>query len=78
VLSLLEGSYLLSVSSHNRADTEMYDYHDRAYPFRVRPGASREQYGLVTLGGEWIAGPPFVGRFTNRPFTNRPHRLGDD
>jgi hypothetical protein len=36
----------------------MYDYHDRAYPFRVRPGASREQYGFVTLGGEWIAGSP--------------------
>jgi ABC-type polysaccharide/polyol phosphate transport system ATPase subunit len=71
-LSLLEGSYLLSVSSHNRADTEMYDYHDRAYPFRVRPGASREQYGLVTLGGEWIAGPPFVGAVHEPPVHEPP------
>lgn len=52
-LSLLEGSYVLSVSSHNRSDTELYDYHDRAYPFRVQPGTSREIYGLVTLNGEW-------------------------
>ncbi len=52
-LSLLEGSYLLSVSCHNRADTEHYDYYDRAYLFRVHRGASREVYGVVTLNGEW-------------------------
>ena len=40
-LPLLEGSYWLSVSTHNREDSEMYDYHDRAYPFRVHRGASR-------------------------------------
>jgi lipopolysaccharide transport system ATP-binding protein len=53
-LPLLEGRYLVSVSSHNRADTEMYDYHDRAYAFEVYPGASSERYGLVTLSGNWI------------------------
>ncbi len=52
-LALLEGAYLISVSCHNRADTEMYDYHDRAYPLRVHRGVSREIYGLVTLKGEW-------------------------
>jgi ABC-type polysaccharide/polyol phosphate transport system ATPase subunit len=52
-LPFIEGEYLVSVSSHNRADDEMYDYHDRAYPFRVHPGASRERYGLIALGGEW-------------------------
>ncbi len=56
-LPLLEGSYLLSVSSHNRADTEMFDYHDRAYPFWVNRGASYERYGLVALGGAWQAQP---------------------
>jgi len=62
-LPLTEGKYLISVASHNRADDEMYDYHDRAYPLLVYPGACRERYGLVTLGGEWgIAEPTVAGR----------------
>jgi len=52
-LDLLEGTYLLSVAVVNGADTEMYDYHDRVYSFRVYPGKSRERYGLVTLKGKW-------------------------
>jgi lipopolysaccharide transport system ATP-binding protein len=52
-LPLLQGTYMVSVSVHNRSDTEMYDYHDRLYPFRVYPGKSGEHYGLVTLNGEW-------------------------
>ena len=52
-LPLLEGLYYVSVSSHNREDTEMFDYHDRAYPFRVVGGSIRERYGLVSLGGKW-------------------------
>ncbi|HYN89380.1 MAG TPA: ABC transporter ATP-binding protein [Ardenticatenaceae bacterium] len=52
-LPLLEGAYELSVAVHNRADSEMYDYHDRAYPFRVFRGKSLERYGLVSLSGEW-------------------------
>ncbi len=52
-LLLLPGTYYLSVSVHNRPDTEMYDYHDRLYMFRVYPGNTRERYGLITLRGEW-------------------------
>lgn len=52
-LPLLEGIYLISVSVHNRADTEMYDYHDRAYSFRVVSGASSEPYGIVAMEGTW-------------------------
>ncbi|NLE45504.1 MAG: ABC transporter ATP-binding protein [Chloroflexi bacterium] len=52
-LPLMEGTYLVSISSHDRADTEMYDYHDRMYTFRVRQVGRGERYGLVTLGGEW-------------------------
>jgi hypothetical protein len=39
----------------NQNDTETFDYHDRLYPFRVinRGGEIKEQYGLVTLRGEW-------------------------
>lgn len=55
-LPLLDGLYHISVSSHNVGDTEMYDYHDRAHPFRIvnRPsGPVRERYGLMTIRGEW-------------------------
>ncbi len=52
-LPLLEGAYTVSVSAHNRMDTEMFDYHDRLYPFRVYPGKSPERYGLMTLNGYW-------------------------
>lgn len=52
-LPLLEGVYALSVAVTNAADTEMYDYHDRLYPFRVRASVEEEQYGLVALGGRW-------------------------
>lgn len=51
-LPLLEGLYLLSVSSHNWEDTEMFDYHDRLYAFWVLPSGG-ERYGLVAIGGRW-------------------------
>ena len=54
-LPLLEGLYNISVAVHNSEDTEMFDYHDRAYHFRVvnYDGRIRERYGLMTLRGEW-------------------------
>jgi lipopolysaccharide transport system ATP-binding protein len=51
-LPLMEGLYYLSVSSHDWQDTNMYDYHDRLYPFRVLPSEG-ERYGVVTLKGKW-------------------------
>ena len=51
-LPLLEGTYYVSVAAYNWEDTEMYDYHDRLYPFRVLPSEG-ERYGIVTLKGEW-------------------------
>jgi hypothetical protein len=52
-LPLMEGTYFVSVAAHSRADTVMYDFHDRLYTFRVRQVESGERYGLVSLGGEW-------------------------
>lgn len=52
-LPLLQGMYFLSVSIVNEADTEIYDYHDRVYPFKVRQPDRGERYGLMTLGGKW-------------------------
>jgi lipopolysaccharide transport system ATP-binding protein len=57
-LPLMEGTYWVSVSVHNRADTIMYDYHDRLYPFRVRRTGRGERYGVVSLGGEWTWNSP--------------------
>jgi lipopolysaccharide transport system ATP-binding protein len=54
-LPLLEGLYQVSVAVVNRTDTETFDYHDRAYNFRVINSRGRvtESYGLVTLRGQW-------------------------
>ncbi|MBN1454121.1 MAG: Wzt carbohydrate-binding domain-containing protein, partial [Anaerolineales bacterium] len=51
-LPLLESVYYVSAAIHNWDDTEMYDYHDRLYPFRVLRGEG-ERYGLIALQGEW-------------------------
>ncbi len=57
-LPLLEGLYHISVAVVNQDDTEIFDYHDRAYPFRVLNvnGPVRERYGMITLNGEWRRG----------------------
>lgn len=54
-LVLLEGRYQFSVAVTNQDDTQMFDYHDRAYPFRVdNHGIDiSERYGLMILNGEW-------------------------
>ena len=54
-LSLLEGKYSLSIAATNWSDTEMFDYHDRVYPFRVvnLDEEITEKYGLMTLNGHW-------------------------
>jgi lipopolysaccharide transport system ATP-binding protein len=54
-LPLLEGHYFFSVATTNHNDTEMFDYHDRCYPFQVDNigYGRRERYGLLTLNGEW-------------------------
>jgi lipopolysaccharide transport system ATP-binding protein len=67
-LLLLEGLYQISVAAVDQADTETYDYHDRAYSFRVinRYGNSQERYGVISLGGEWSF---------NLPSPSEPHSL---
>lgn len=73
-LPLLEGLYHISVAAVNHDDTEIFDYHDRAYSFRVvnYDGAMRERYGLVTLRGEWEYASNV--RKATRIDVNVPHR----
>ena len=54
-LPLLQGLYKVSVSAHNWADDEMFDFHDRFYSFRVQhqDKSIREKYGLISLLGRW-------------------------
>lgn len=52
-LPLLEGQYAVTVAAINEADTVTYDYHDRAYNFRVAYSPLRAGYGMVQLRGEW-------------------------
>jgi lipopolysaccharide transport system ATP-binding protein len=62
-LPLLEGLYYVSVAVVNQDDTEIFDYHDRLYPFRVinQNQVARERFGIVTLGGKWNVLPPLPG-----------------
>lgn len=52
-LALLEGQYTVSVAAVNETDTVTYDYHDRAYNFRIAYSPLRAGYGMVQLHGEW-------------------------
>ena len=53
-LPMLEGLYHISVSAHTPDDLEMFDFHDRCYPFRiVNTNGCHERYGLVTVRGVW-------------------------
>lgn len=73
-LTLMEGGYTLSVAATNATDSIIYDYHDRAYPFRVYPGKSLERYGLVSLNGDWqwTPGGPNLDRQENGTSNHQP------
>ncbi|MBL8058934.1 MAG: ABC transporter ATP-binding protein [Anaerolineales bacterium] len=62
-LSLLDGVFYMSVAVVNRTETEVFDFHDRAYTFRVAnsQGQVPERYGLVTLRGRWETDPAPAG-----------------
>ncbi len=71
-LPLLEGMYLLSVSATDDRDIEIFDYHDRAYPFRVRRGRHQERYGLMTMNGRWAHERPSI----SQPVPPVEHAMG--
>ena len=52
-LPLLEGTYYVSAVACDWEGVEVFDCHDRLYPFRVL-NTDGEQYGLITLKGEWL------------------------
>ena len=52
-LDLLEGQYVLDLAVHSPDEREMYDYHAKAYPFRVRAGTG--EVGLARIEHSWQA-----------------------
>jgi lipopolysaccharide transport system ATP-binding protein len=54
-LPLLDGVYELTALAQDTTGLEVYDYHDRAYPFRVRNpgGALDDRFGLLSVQGQW-------------------------
>ena len=57
-LPLLEGTYLVSVSLYDYDGDHAYDYHHRAYTFRVHPSPIiREKYGFILIPSSWRLGP---------------------
>jgi lipopolysaccharide transport system ATP-binding protein len=58
-LPFLDGLFHVSAAVHAPGDGEMYDYHDRAYAFRVlNPDDGRhERYGVMSPGGTWAHQP---------------------
>ena len=50
-LSLLSGSYELTVAIFDEEDIYKYDYHTRLYPFRVRN--PRRDEGVMRLSHRW-------------------------
>ncbi|HNB51600.1 MAG TPA: ABC transporter ATP-binding protein [Anaerolineales bacterium] len=58
-LPLLAGLYQVSVAAVNKENTELFDYHDRLYSFRVvnDPKKVKESLGLFTFDGNWAHQP---------------------
>jgi lipopolysaccharide transport system ATP-binding protein len=52
-LPLLPGLYQVTAAIHNTQVTHAYDFHERAYPFRVIAGGTKETDGLVAFSADW-------------------------
>ncbi|HQE92797.1 MAG TPA: ABC transporter ATP-binding protein [Anaerolineae bacterium] len=52
-IPLLPGTYAISVAATSADYTEMFDYHDRLYPFRVHAAEGEMQFGMIVLAGRW-------------------------
>jgi len=52
-LPMLAGQYELSCSLYDYDFTYRYDYHERAYTFRIQPGSVKEKYGAFRIPCEW-------------------------
>lgn len=56
-LPLLPGTYRISAAVADWSTTHLYDHVDEGCALHVQPGSVTEQYGFVTLGGQWELPP---------------------
>jgi ABC-type polysaccharide/polyol phosphate transport system ATPase subunit len=52
-LMLTPGTYELTVAVFDRSVVQTFDHREKVLRFDVTPGRPRDQYGVVSLGGEW-------------------------
>ncbi len=52
-LPLLPAQYVITAAIHDPRYGLTFDHHDKAYPFQVRGGGTRELYGLVEIPASW-------------------------
>lgn len=52
-LPLLPALYHVTAAIHDGRSNCVFDYHDKAYTFRVIPGGTDEIYGLIKLPAQW-------------------------
>lgn len=52
-LSLLPGSYTVSVAIHDSTLPQAYDYHAQAYKFRIEADENSETLGVLSLSATW-------------------------
>jgi hypothetical protein len=52
-LMLVPGTYDLTVSLYDYACLHPFDFRHKVMRFDVQPGVPRENYGVVSLGGQW-------------------------
>jgi len=57
-LTLLPGTYRLSVSLFDERGLHAFDVRDQSFVLHVQPGSGAEPEGLVDLQGNWVAGEP--------------------
>lgn len=52
-LPLLPALYHVTAAIHDGRSNRAFDYHDKAYTFRVVPGGTDEIYGLIKIPAKW-------------------------
>lgn len=52
-LPLLPATYLVTTAVHDSRSHQCYDFHQKAYMFRILPGSSQELDGLIQLSASW-------------------------
>ena len=55
-LPLVPGTYDVSAALYDHTMQHPYDVRHHIVRFHVEPGTPREVFGVVTLGGQWVAG----------------------